>query len=595
MSNSIAAVDSLLESIQKPEGWTGLTDEYTGQDLVLTKEELDVVRRVIQGGITDEQYDPYQDQVEYFSGVLEQMPLSSAPEPKRRFIPSKYEAKMVMKIVRAIREGRIIPKKAETSNTPVFFDIWADDAPQRPNHVMHIPAPKLLLPTHDESYNPPAEYLPTEEKRLAWKEMDPEDREQDYLPQKYSSLRLVPGYVPFLNEKFERCLDLYLAPRVRRKKLNIDPESLVPKLPSPKDLRPFPTRCSTTYKGHDGRVRSISCDPSGIWLATGGDDGTVRIWEIITGRELWKWTSPTSSEGDAVNAVEWSPVKDSKILAVAAGDNAYIIIPPVFHKEDEAVAREIACAGRNVPPPEKKRKSPTATWVNPTTKQDMEGLCAIINTGRVIKQIAWHRRGDYFSTVAPGGSSSTVFIHQLSKYQSQAPFRKSKGPIQKVAFHPIKPYIYVATQRNIRIYNLAKQELIKNLQCGVRWISSLDIHIGGDNVVVGSYDKRLVWFDTDLSTKPYKSLRYHQRAIRDVQYHKGGLPLFCSASDDGSIHVFHGMVYNDLMENPLIVPLKKLIGHDVVESLGVLSIDWHPKQPWLFSAGADGMGRLWVH
>ena len=30
----------------------------------------------------------------------------------------------------------------------------------------------------------------------------------------------------------------------------------------------------------------------------------------------------------------------------------------------------------------------------------------------------------------------------------------------------------------------------------------------GDNVIVGSYDCRLCWFDLDLSTRPYRTLRY---------------------------------------------------------------------------------------
>ena len=55
-------------------------------------------------------------------------------------------------------------------------------------------------------------------------------------------------------------------------------------------------------------------------------------------------------------------------------------------------------------------------------------------------------------------------------------------------------------------------------------------------------DKRLAWYDLDLSTKPYRSLRYHERALRGVAYHARH-PLFASASDDGALHVFHGMVY----------------------------------------------------
>ena len=44
------------------------------------------------------------------------------------------------------------------------------------------------------SYNVPAEYLPTSEEKEAWENADPEEREKEYLPQKFDSLRKVPGY-----------------------------------------------------------------------------------------------------------------------------------------------------------------------------------------------------------------------------------------------------------------------------------------------------------------------------------------------------------------------------------------------------------------
>ena len=52
------------------------------------------------------------------------------------------------------------------------------------------------------------------------------------------------------------------------------------------------------------------------------------------------------------------------------------------------------------------------------------------------------------------------------------------------------------------------------------------------------------------------------------------------------------MVYNDLLQNPLIVPVKKLTGHTKYDDFGVMAVSWHPTQPWLFSAGADGYIKL---
>lgn len=50
--------------------------------------------------------------------------------------------------------------------------------------------------------------------------------------------------------------------------INIDPESLKPKLPSRKDLKPYPSTCYLEYRGHEGAVLSISVEPSGQWIAS---------------------------------------------------------------------------------------------------------------------------------------------------------------------------------------------------------------------------------------------------------------------------------------------------------------------------------------
>ncbi len=44
----------------------------------------------------------------------------------------------------------------------------------------------------------------------------------------------------------------------------------------------------------------------------------------------------------------------------------------------------------------------------------------------------------------------------------------------------------------------------------------------------------------------------------------------------------------DLMTNPLIVPVKILRGHEMNQFEGVFDCAFHPTQPWIFTAGADG-------
>ena len=68
----------------------------------------------------------------------------------------------------------------------------------------------------------------------------------------------------------------------------------------------------------------------------------------------------------------------------------------------------------------------------------------------------------------------------------------------KISFHPTKPFFVLASQRVVRVYNLVRQKMFKKLQANVKWISSVDVHPGGDNIIVTSYDRRLCWFDLDL-------------------------------------------------------------------------------------------------
>lgn len=100
---------------------------------------------------------------------------------------------------------------------------------------------------------------------------------------------------------------------------------------------------------------------------------------------------------------------------------------------------------------------------------------------QAVRQVTWHGKGDYLACVMPDdGSSLQVLIHQVSKRRTQNPFRKNKGMVQCVSFHPIRPYFFVATQRYVRIYNLIKQELTKKLMTNCKWISSIAVHPGGE-------------------------------------------------------------------------------------------------------------------
>ncbi|KAI5091549.1 ribosome biogenesis protein bop1 [Silurus meridionalis] len=543
-------LDEFLDKMENPDYWRTVHDKMTGTDVRLSDEQVDLVHRLKQGKFGDVNFNEYE----------------------------------VSKLVHAIKMGWIKPRRPKDT-TPKYYDLWAQEDPNAilGRHKMHVPAPKMRLPGHEESYNPPPEYLLTEEEKLAWEQQDPEDRKLNFLPQKFSCLRAVPAFSRFIHERFERCLDLYLCPRQRKMRVNVNPEDLIPKLPKPKDLQPFPTTQSLVYRGHSSLVRCISVSPSGQWLVSGSDDSTVRFWEVSTARCL-----KTMEMSGAVKSLAWSPNPAVCLVAVSYGETVVLINPGLGDKLICSATDQLLSSYEE--PEEAKEQA--VRWAVAEGKGHDQGQRLILTHPKVVRQVTWHSKGDYLACVMPDdGSSLQVLIHQVSKRRTQIPFRKNKGMVQCVSFHPIRPYFFVATQRYVRIYNLIKQELTKKLMTNCKWISSMAVHPGGDNVICGSYDCRLAWFDLDLSTKPYKVLRHHKKALRSVAYHKH-YPLFASGSDDGSVVVSHGMVYNDLLQNPLIVPVKVLKGHTIAHDLGVLDVAFHPTQPWVFSSGADGTSKL---
>ena len=78
-------------------------------------------------------------------------------------------------------------------------------------------------------------------------------------------------------------------------------------------MRP-PGRNGAILTGHTGEVEAVAVAPDGSWLASGGGDGTVRIWDVATGQERAVLTGHTGG----VMAVAVAP--DGSWLASGGGD-----------------------------------------------------------------------------------------------------------------------------------------------------------------------------------------------------------------------------------------------------------------------------------
>ncbi|MEQ2158631.1 hypothetical protein GOODEAATRI_014373 [Goodea atripinnis] len=363
-------LDDFLEKMENPDYWKTVHDKKTSSDIVLSDEQIELVNRLQRGQFGDVNFNEFE----------------------------------VSKLVHAIKMGWIKPRRVEDDSRGRFYDLWASESSSiLAKHKMHLPAPKIPLPGHEESYNPPPDGLPV----LLFAESS-----------------------------------LGAAGPVRQ-------EAAI---------------CS----------QKVSQSPSGV--------------------------SRSQRSGSFHQCFS--------IRTVACfRDSAVLILSPALADKQVLLSSERLLTTHQEEGPSE--ESQTVVWSETDGEELNQGIRLKIQHPKAVHQVTWHSKGDYLASVMPDHSSHLqVFIHQLSRRRSQNPFRRNKGLVQAVSFHPIRPYFFVATQRSVRIYNLVKQEMTKKLQANSKWISSIAVHSGGDHVICGSYDCRLSWFDLDLSTKPYKMLRY---------------------------------------------------------------------------------------
>ncbi|XP_074602672.1 ribosome biogenesis protein bop1-A [Brevipalpus obovatus] len=593
-------VDNFLSKMDDPYYWRTVRDRKTGKKIILTDKDVQVIEKIRTGNYPDPNFNPYPEFLDLYSHEKMTHPIIDFNLRKRDFHAAENSEKHLIKkymkgYEKAKKLGLKPPEKPQRFS--FNYDLWEKEGDkEHRRYRRNIPPPKIPLPGHEESYNPPPEYLFDDEESKKWLDTERDERIIKFMPQKYERLLHVPCYKKLIKERYERCLDLYLCPRKRKERLNIDPNDLIPQLPKPKDLYPFPCIQSLVYTGHEDIVRCIDIEPSGQFLASVSDDHTFRVWEVLTGRCMreMKFAKPATY-------VKWCPDR-TKCICLVVVDREIIIINPdvgekaISHDTDKYFIEK---AEQDQDQPQKSdNTSSIIKWKRVTRENDevnwSRGIRMIIQHSFEVTQAVWHHKGDYFASVMPQGAHKSVLIHQMSKEKSQSPFTKPKGIVQCVSFHPSKPLFFVVTHRYVRIYDLLKQQLTKKLMANSKHVSSIAIHPRGENLIIGCFDLRLSWFDLELSDKPYKTMRYHQKGIRSVAFHNK-YPLFASASDDASVIISHGMVYDDWNQNALIVPVKVLRGHKIERDLGTMNCCFHPDQPWVFSCGADSTIRLFTH
>jgi WD40 repeat protein len=182
------------------------------------------------------------------------------------------------------------------------------------------------------------------------------------------------------------------------------------------------------YGEHPRSVGAIAFSPDGKVLATGSHDGTIALWDAASSRELGNFQAPAG-----LLAFDFSP--DGAILLGACADEEY-------RAWDVATGEELGAEPTNLGPLKALAFAPDGQTVITGSWESMVRLCER-DTGKELRQFQGHRSWVQCTTCSPDGRTiasgspdETVRLWEVRTGKMRLQIVGLKEGVQGIAFAP---------------------------------------------------------------------------------------------------------------------------------------------------------------
>gem|GEM_PF-675566 len=337
-----------------------------------------------------------------------------------------------------------------------------------------------------------------------------------------------------------------------------------------------PTTGEQTHEltGHQGGVRAVAYSPDGSTLATGGDDGTTRLWNPTTGQQ----THELTGHQRGVYAVAYSP--DGSTLATGGYDGTTRLWNPTTGQQTHQLTghqdRVLAVA-----------YSPDGTTLA-TAGNDNTVRLWNPTTGQQTHQLTGHQRGVYAvayspdgSTLATAGDDSTVRLWNPTTGQQTHQLTGDQGRVLAVAYSPDGSTLATAGNDNtVRLWNPTTGQQTHQLTGHQDRVLAVAYSPDGSTLATAGDDSTIRLWNPTTGQQTHQ-LTGHQGQVNALTYSPDGSTL-ATAGTDGTIRLWNpttGQQTHQLTGRPF--------------PGGVLAVAYSPDGSTLATAGGDRTIRLW--
>jgi WD40 repeat protein len=281
--------------------------------------------------------------------------------------------------------------------------------------------------------------------------------------------------------------------------------------------------------GHVGSAYAVVFSPDGHHIASGGMDGTLRLWDVTTGQGLRVFEGHKGS----VRSVAFSPD-----------------------------GRQIVSGGMD---------GTLRLWGAITG----QSLRVLEGHKGWVQRVAFSPDGRH---IASGGMDGTLRLWDATTGQSLRVIEGHEHGVHSVAFNPDGRLISGGGDGALRLWDVTTGQCLRVIEEHKGWVYSVAFSPDGRHIASGGMDGTLRLWDADTG-KSLRMLEGHKDSVRSVAFSPDGRHI-ASGSDDSTLRLWDATTGQSL---------RVLEGHkDWVQSVA-----FSPDGGHIASCGNAGTLRLW--